>query len=199
MTFLQAYAILDVMCDKSGTGYFTPAEKKILLQQGTYMWLKSLSKQFEKDLEVVDGMYTVVNGPQAISYNSTTKIGVLPQDFLYRLNCYYTAPQNRIRYVSWNNWNTVHDDPHNTPNSENPVYTMATTGMLFSGVPGTPQVFLVYIKKPTFSATDNTGEWVNLPEPEQYDVIAFSYELATNSMSDNRFSFALEMLRQNKT
>lgn len=196
MTFDEGYVILDVMTDKSGTSYFTPDEKKVMLKQGTYNYLEAISDNFESDLTLTDGLYPIVVGPTVLSVNAD--VATLPTDFMFRLNCYLNSPENEIRYQKLNNWSHTHDDPHAKPIDEDISYTLTSAGALFSGYSsGTVNMF--YMKKPEFAPQDNIGEWVNLPEQEQYKIIEHSFKLATSSMNDeNRFPFALNMLQDKK-
>lgn len=197
MTFEEAFSVIDVMTDKSGTAYFNPDEKEVMLRQGTYDYLELISDNFESDLVLTDGLYPIVKGPVTLS--PSAGLAPLPNDFMFRLNCYLDTPENEIRYQKLNNWSHTHDDPHAAPSKdENWSYTLVSGGALFTDLNGrTPYLF--YMTHPEFAASVDTGEWVNLPVQEQYKIINFTFKLATSSMSDNeRFPFALSLIEDRK-
>ncbi len=196
MNYEEAYNVLDNMCDKSGTAWFNEFEKNIILKQGTYNYLKSISDNFESNKEMIDGIYTLVSEPTLLTVSNN--IAELPSNYAFRLAMYINSPENEIRYTKLNNWSHTHDDTHS--DIENVTYgTLIKSGFLLTGDLTGNSVYLFFIKDPSYNFNDTTEEWVDLPEQTQYEVIKHSFKLATTSLGDERYQLGNNLLQDGKT
>lgn len=191
MDYTSAFKVIDNMVDKTGTAWFNDDEKEIILRQGTYHYLETISDNIESDNILTDGLYPITIGPVALSVAAS--VAALPTDFAFRLNLYLDTPDNAIRYVKLNNWTHAHDDPHNIAGGETPSCTLKEGGFHLSGYTS-GSVFLWYLKHPEFDFVDSNKEWINLPIQEQYKIIDYSFKLATSSLSDSRYQYGVNLI-----
>lgn len=203
MTIAENHAYFDLLLDKTGSSYFTDAEKDSFLTQASIEFVKrhlpSAENQglnFDIDQINYNNIYTLIYSTGSTSMSTSGVVTVAAMQALLNTASGSTEPFMGIGAVSWtkssitypvkytkqNNWFSYLRNSFKA-GATNPRYRFDKTNITFYPIDTTATISFVLLKQPKATSLSG-GVTIELPEHTHKSIVELAASLAATSLRD---------------
>jgi len=164
MTYTEAFVHIDNLLDKSGTAYFTEAEKKSFLDLSVMEYTKSLINTLESDAQSMEKISPLV--VKSSSLPQSSGVITLPTEAYHILRAYTATNNYAINIMGYGEYSSAKNDPFHKPDTKNPIGLLRGGNLDVLG--NTENVYVEYIKVPYLA--DEESSFDNATRVGGYDL-----------------------------